>query len=134
MHFETGTRLMRALCGVNELSERHVRSGLNQIVKRWSQRAAERLLAAFDEGGVARVMSDEELAGIARALTYWLYTGMLPDTEGSRVSRGTEHKPAIESPEDYFESVIWRVIQAHPRALSGGYYGHWHYPPEDTNE
>jgi len=30
----------------------------------------------------------------------------------------------------YFAGQLWSVIQAHPPGLSGGYMGHWRYPPE----
>lgn len=34
-------------------------------------------------------------------------------------------------PEHHFRALLWDVIGAHPPALSGGYFGHWHYPPEN---
>jgi hypothetical protein len=33
-------------------------------------------------------------------------------------------------PEHHFQAALWTAIGAHPPALSGGYFGHWHYPPE----
>jgi hypothetical protein len=33
-------------------------------------------------------------------------------------------------PEHHFQAALWSAIGAHPPALSGGYFGHWHYPPE----
>ncbi|MBD0256276.1 MAG: hypothetical protein ICV83_11205 [Cytophagales bacterium] len=32
---------------------------------------------------------------------------------------------------EYYSGLIWRAIRAHPLALSGGYYGHWKYEPEN---
>ena len=33
--------------------------------------------------------------------------------------------------DEYYSGLIWRAIRAHPLALSGGYYGHWKYEPEN---
>jgi len=33
--------------------------------------------------------------------------------------------------EEYYASLVWKVIRAHPPGLTGGYYGHWKYEPEN---
>jgi hypothetical protein len=33
--------------------------------------------------------------------------------------------------EHYFRGVFWEVIGAHTPGLSGGYFGHWSYPPDN---
>lgn len=33
--------------------------------------------------------------------------------------------------EEYYEGLIWKAIRAHPLGLSGGYFGHWKYEPEN---
>jgi hypothetical protein len=33
--------------------------------------------------------------------------------------------------EHYFQGLFWDVIHAHPPGLSGGYFGHWSYPPDN---
>jgi hypothetical protein len=33
--------------------------------------------------------------------------------------------------EAYYEALLWKTVQAHPPALSGGYFGYWRYPPEN---
>ncbi|WP_444997464.1 hypothetical protein [Aliikangiella sp. IMCC44359] len=30
----------------------------------------------------------------------------------------------------YAEALVWKVIQANPPGITGPYYGHWAYPPE----
>jgi hypothetical protein len=30
----------------------------------------------------------------------------------------------------HYEALIWKVIQAHPPGLTGGYFGYWNYKPE----
>lgn len=32
---------------------------------------------------------------------------------------------------DYFNAVLWPIVRAHAPALSGGYFGHWTYPPDN---
>lgn len=34
-------------------------------------------------------------------------------------------------PEYYFDALIWKAIEAHPPAVSGGYFGYWRYAPEN---
>jgi hypothetical protein len=35
------------------------------------------------------------------------------------------------APETYFGALLWPVIGAHPPGLSGGYFGHWRYLPDE---
>jgi hypothetical protein len=35
------------------------------------------------------------------------------------------------SQEEYFSGLAWRIIGAHVPGLSGGYFGHWRYRPEN---
>ena len=109
------------------MSERLAVAALDGARRRFGTDAVDGLVAAFERGGVDAVQEHPEV-GVARALTYFLYTGILPDADGRPDPAQTE----IDE-RDYFEAVLWPVIQAHPRALSGGYFGHWHYPPEDAD-
>jgi hypothetical protein len=118
-------RLCGALAGIDGVSERLAGAALDRVCRRFGDSVADQLLVAFAGGGIDALRQDP-LADPARALTYFLYTGLLPDASGRPAPDQTELDEA-----DYFESVMWRAIQAHPRGLSGGYYGHWHYPPED---
>jgi hypothetical protein len=33
--------------------------------------------------------------------------------------------------EEYFSGLAWTIIGAHPPGLSGGYFGHWRYRPDN---
>ena len=33
--------------------------------------------------------------------------------------------------EEYFSGLAWQVIGAHVPGLSGGYFGHWRYRPDN---
>lgn len=126
----TEVGLCRALAGVDSVSSRFASSVIAHARERHGDAAIDALVDAFATGGLERVSCADELSPIARSIVYALYTGMLPDVEGAEVRTGVRHPP-IPAPEDHFESVLWRTIQAHPPGLSGGYFGHWHYPPED---
>lgn len=34
-------------------------------------------------------------------------------------------------PEFYYDALLWSAVEAHPPALSGGYFGYWRYAPEN---
>lgn len=123
-------RFCRELTGVDEISERFTRSITERACERFGGDRVNDLLTLFEAQGIAAVLMDANLEGIARAMCYALYTGLLPDEAGLEVERGTAPRPQIPLAEDYFEGLVWRVIQAHPPGLTGGYFGHWYYPPE----
>ena len=33
--------------------------------------------------------------------------------------------------EEYYGGLLWKVARTHPPGLSGGYFGHWRYEPEN---
>jgi hypothetical protein len=35
------------------------------------------------------------------------------------------------NPVNYYEALAWKTVQAHSPGLSGGYFGYWHYQPEN---
>jgi hypothetical protein len=127
-------KFCQAISGVDETSQRQAESVIREARNRFSDETVDCLLERFAKGGISEVTVDECLAGVARAITFFLYVGVLPDAEGQELSAESSTKLIIREPSDYFESLIWRVIQAHPPALSGGYFGHWFYPPEDLHE
>ena len=45
----------------------------------------------------------------------------------------SDQRPTLQfgTPDEHFQALLWDAIGAHPPALSGGYFGHWHYPPEN---
>jgi hypothetical protein len=125
--------LCRSLTGVEEISARHCSSVLRRARARFGDASIDSLLTRFGEGGTSAIFADAEIAGHARAIIYCLFTGVLPDAKGEELTAATP-APDLDDPEDYFEAVLWRVVQAHPPGLSGGYFGHWRYPPEDVHD
>ncbi len=37
----------------------------------------------------------------------------------------------VAPPELYYEALLWKAVEAHPPAISGGYFGYWRYAPEN---
>jgi hypothetical protein len=68
----------------------------------------------------SRIMGDPALRELAKAILVLWYTG---DWIGETPSPPTE--------DQYFGALIWPLARAHPPALSGGYFGHWTYPPDN---
>ena len=66
------------------------------------------------------IMGDAAMRTAARMLVVLWYTGEL---RSATVSALTE--------EQHFDGVVWRIAGAHPPGLSGGYFGHWTYPPDN---
>lgn len=48
--------------------------------------------------------------------------------------RDSESDPSVlryGSEQEYFGGLVWRILGAHPPGLSGGYFGHWRYRPDN---
>lgn len=126
---DVGTdRLRLAICreisGFDDVSERFARSAFSRLEARHGTAAVEEMAGQYADHGPSRWFTDpaaesDRSCVIARELLGYLYTAELPDSD-----------EVVE--EDYFESLIWRAALAHPPALSGGYFGYWRYPPEES--
>jgi hypothetical protein len=68
----------------------------------------------------SQIMGDAALRELAKTIIVLWYTGDLLNTRETDM-------PA----EHYFSGQIWSVARAHPPGLSGGYFGHWTYPPDN---
>ncbi|MCG8054918.1 MAG: hypothetical protein JAY94_04470 [Candidatus Thiodiazotropha endolucinida] len=69
----------------------------------------------------AHIMRGDEYSTLAKEIIIVWYTSQYKGPEGE-LHQG--------SAENYYNSLIWRVIQAHPPGVSGGAYGHWANSPE----
>ena len=118
---------------MGEVSIRHANAVLERARARFGGQAIDLLMEIYQRAGCKGVFKDPATVGVARAVTYCLYTGVLPDTAGTELQSRIP-PPDLDDPSDHFEAVLWRVIQAHPPGLSGGYFGHWRYPPEDSHD
>ncbi len=75
----------------------------------------------------SEILEDEHLGPLAKeTIMLWYMSGFrAPDARGEMRELGPE------TPEQYFRGLLWPTIRAHPLGLSGGYFGYWHYPPEN---
>lgn len=69
---------------------------------------------------IALVVSNGALRAVAEQLVHVWYTSALL----------VDGKLRFGTADQYFTSLLWSEIRAHPPALSGGYMGHWRYLPE----
>jgi Membrane bound FAD containing D-sorbitol dehydrogenase len=77
----------------------------------------------MQQGVRDRLISDAALGPVAqRILLLWYTSGWL-DADNKTLMLGTS--------DQYFSSLLWPAIRAHVPGLSGGYFGHWSYPPEN---
>lgn len=69
-----------------------------------------------------RIIADNTLGPLAKRVTILWFTAQIFDDQGHG---------KFETAEQYFSALVWPAISAHPLGLSGGYFGHWRYPPEN---
>jgi hypothetical protein len=80
-----------------------------------------------DEAIRRRIMNDAEIGPLAQQIIVLWYTSALH----SQDAKGNHLFDFPEDPNQYFSGLVWAAIRAHPLGLSGGYFGHWKYPPEN---
>jgi hypothetical protein len=121
--------LSEALTGEAPLDERLAGEYLERLKQAPEAVALPQLVAAFEQALAGedseaaiteRVFGNDELRGLAGVIVLLWYLG---EIHGS--------KPAGGHPEHYFQGLFWKIVHAHPPALSGGYSGYWAYPPEN---
>lgn len=93
----------------------------------------ERLIQVFEEiqesgGGIdeqieKKIMKDASLGPLARQIIFLWYTSALPSDDGKVWEFG--------SAQQYFAALMWASVHAHAPGLSGGYFGHWKYAPDN---
>lgn len=69
------------------------------------------------------IWTNQGFKAICQQIIAVWYNASLTDTNGNV----TWQAP----PEFYFDALLWKAIEAHPPALSGGYFGYWRYAPEN---
>lgn len=120
-HTEIALRLCRSLSGFDDISPRFACAALDDLEQRAGQEMTARLLTRFQDAGIEALVGDAAMQPHVRSLLIFLYTGF-----------GRDGQPS-DTPANHFESLMWRAALAHPPALSGGYFGHWSYPPDEAN-
>lgn len=68
---------------------------------------------------------------LAKGLVFLWYTSELIEWNTLKETETTKLLKIAGTQEEYYEGLIWKAIRAHPLGLSGGYFGHWKYEPEN---
>lgn len=127
-----------ALTGTQELDRRIAGQYLDRISQDTEGGKLDDLLRVFREiiqatGGDTteairqRIMNDDALGPLAQQIIVLWYTSALH----SQDDKGNHQFDFPADPNQYFSGLVWGAIRAHPLGLSGGYFGHWKYPPEN---
>ena len=87
-------------------------------------RGIQALLEHDPDRGFDELLKEDANAAALRQIVLLWYTGFTFSADGRSALTTT-------TAEAYFEGLLWRAIRAHPPGLSGGYFGHWRYGPED---
>jgi hypothetical protein len=124
--------LSRVLTAEEQLDREIATQYLERIGQEPAGRQLEELLRVFREitsggenvveGVRARIMGDDSLAPLAQMIVILWFTSVILDDKGDW---------KFDRPEQYFSGLMWGAVHAHVPGLSGGYHGHWRYPPEN---
>jgi len=128
--------LSRALVGVENLDEELGRQYLDRLISSPFEPSLRKMLRCFgrlkrgaelaDQVRKKIVADDALRPTVCQVILLW-YTSGMQDNLGAP-------GPAViryGSEEAYFSGLGWQIIGAHVPGLSGGYFGHWRYRPEN---
>jgi hypothetical protein len=75
-----------------------------------------------------KILGDPALNAITLSIIKLWYLGIIQS-----LTTNTLNTEPLKGGGYYFhhEALIWKIAQAHPAGLSGGYYGYWSYKPEN---
>lgn len=77
-----------------------------------------------DQIGSHLLNEQDSLRTARHIIVLWFSSALIKDFDAEKIEL------VFGRPEHHFQALLWGIIGAHPPALSGGYFGHWHYPPE----
>ena len=72
-----------------------------------------------------KMMADAKLRPTLCQIVLLWYTAALRDSESGPLILRYGNEQA------YFGGLVWGILGAHPPGLSGGYFGHWRYRPDN---
>ena len=75
-----------------------------------------------------KILTDPGLVAVTLLIVKLWYLGIIPS-----LTADPKNTEPLKGGGYYFhhEALIWKIAQAHPAGLSGGYYGYWSYKPEN---
>jgi hypothetical protein len=76
-----------------------------------------------------KIVADDSLrTTVCQIILLW-YTSTVQDNLGLQPPAAPVMRFGTQ--EEYFSGLAWSIIGAHPPGLSGGYFGHWRYRPDN---
>jgi hypothetical protein len=99
---------------------------LSQILKRFQE-----LKGKPDVVGQVKkqIVADDSLRPTVCQIILLWYTSTVQDNLGMQPPAAPVMRFGTQ--EEYFSGLAWTIIGAHPPGLSGGYFGHWRYRPDN---
>ena len=76
----------------------------------------------IDKAIADQIMTDDALRNVVGTIISFWYFAQAP---------GDHTIEEVGPPAQYFRGQFWDIVHAHPPGLSGGYFGHWTYPPDN---
>lgn len=126
--------LSQILTGVERLNAELGRQYLERLNSSPSQPTMRQILEKFreiskdarlvDEVKQQIVGKDEFRQIVCQIILLW-YTSAMWDNLAIPINL------RYGSQEEYFSGLAWQIMGAHPPGLSGGYFGHWRYRPDN---
>jgi hypothetical protein len=95
---------------------------LRQILERFRALKAGGSLAAQVK---RQILGDDALRpAVCQIILLWFTSALRDNQTGTITLR-------YGSQEEYFSGLAWQIMGAHVPGLSGGYFGHWRYRPDN---
>jgi hypothetical protein len=132
--------LSRILTGVAGLDEDLGRQYLDRLISSPHQPIMRQILETFRTIGEDSPLIDQvkrQIVGndgfrptVCQIMLLW-YTAAVWDNPSSPIDPTAPINLRYGSQEEYFSGLAWQIIGAHVPGLSGGYFGHWRYRPDN---
>jgi hypothetical protein len=126
--------LSRILTGVDNLDAERGRQYLDRLTSTPLEPVVRNVLDRFRELTHDATLADQVkqqilgndtfLPAVCQIILLWYTSAMQDNLATPKVMR-------YGTPEEYFSGLAWSVIGAHVPGLSGGYFGHWRYRPDN---
>jgi hypothetical protein len=93
---------------------------ISEVLMRF-EKLSKRSLAEVER----KMVADAKLRPTLCQIVLLWYTSALRDSESDPLVLRYGNEQA------YFGGLVWRILGAHAPGLSGGYFGHWRYRPDN---
>jgi D-sorbitol dehydrogenase-like protein len=133
--FEEFLALSRILTGVANLDPRLAQHYFDRLTSTPHDPFLRQILERFRACGTGdaalqkvkeQILDDDALRPtVCQIVLLWYTSAMRDDLKPNAIDL------RFASQEEYFSGLVWPIIGAHIPGLSGGYFGHWRYRPEN---